>query len=245
MKTLLTLLLSCLLGIGIATTQEAWDNSTRALYILDIAKYVEYDDRIQSHADFKIGVLGTNAEFYWELYEMAKTRQFIQNKPIKVYQYPGLDNIEKCHMLYVNIDEGFKMKQVFERTKGNNTLIISEGYQFNESMLNFVVVDNKPKLQFLMLKKRFKFDDCGGHYLYFRRFVANDFYNCSVPEDYLDQMLTSYREMKGNLASYKDKYKMDYWLWGPNEKKWSMVKPEQFKDWRLVWQNDWYQVYKL
>ena len=99
--------------------------------------------------------------------------------------------------------------------------------------------------QQLMLKKRFKFDDCGGHYLYFRRFVANDFYNCSVPEDYLDQMLTSYREMKGNLASYKDKYKMDYWLWGPNEKKWSMVKPEQFKDWRLVWQNDWYQVYKL
>ena len=30
---------------------------------------------------------------------------------------------------------------------GNNTLIISEGYQFNESMLNFVVVDNKPKFQ--------------------------------------------------------------------------------------------------
>jgi len=123
------------------------DNATRALFILDIAKYIEYDDDIQLHSDFKIGVIGRNTEFYWELYEMAKTRQFIQQKPIKVLMYPELDNIEKCHILYVNETEGFKMKEVLEKTRGNNTLVISEGYAFNESMINFVVADETPRFE--------------------------------------------------------------------------------------------------
>lgn len=123
------------------------DNATRALFILDIAKYIEYDDEIQLHSDFKIGVMGRNTDFYWELYEMAKTRKFIQEKPIKVLMYPELDNIEKCHILYVNNSEDFKMKEVLERTRGNNTLVISEGYSFNESMINFVMAEGKPRFE--------------------------------------------------------------------------------------------------
>jgi serine phosphatase RsbU (regulator of sigma subunit) len=129
------------------SAQVAMDDPTRALFILDIAKYIEYDDDIQLHSDFKIGVLGRNTDFYWELYEIAKTRKFIQQKPIKVLMYPALDNIEKCHILYVNSSEGFKMKDVLDRTRGNNTLIISEGYAFNESMINFVMVDGKPRFE--------------------------------------------------------------------------------------------------
>ncbi len=128
-------------------SQEVWDNSTRALYILDIAKYVGYDDAIQSHADFKIAVLGKDSQFVMDLYEMAKTRQFIQQKPIKIFQYPELDNIEKCHILYVNKDQGFNMKSVLNRTKGNNTLVIGEGYDFNEGMLNFVVYEGQPRFE--------------------------------------------------------------------------------------------------
>jgi serine phosphatase RsbU (regulator of sigma subunit) len=127
--------------------QIAMDDLTRSLFILDIAKYIEYDDDVQLHSDFKIGVLGRNTDFYWELYEMAKTRKFIQQKPIKVLMYPGLDNIEKCHILYVNSSEGLKMKEVLDRIRGNNTLVISEGYEFNESMINFVMVEGKPRFE--------------------------------------------------------------------------------------------------
>jgi serine phosphatase RsbU (regulator of sigma subunit) len=132
---------------GTLTGQEVWDDQTRALYILDIARYVEYDDAIQSHADFKIGVLGRDGDFVMELFEMAKTRKFIQQKPIKVYQYPGLEDIEKCHVLYVNSEEGFGMKSVLNRTRGNNTLVIGEGYDFHEGMLNFVVFQGQPRFE--------------------------------------------------------------------------------------------------
>ena len=143
------LLLACLFVFPVETVraQDVWNNSTRALYILDISKYIEYDDDIQSHADFKISVLGEDADFVMDLYEMAKTRQFIQQKPIKIFQYPNLDDIEKCHVLYVNKEQGFNMKSVLNRTNGNNTLVIGEGYEFNEGMLNFVVFEDQPRFE--------------------------------------------------------------------------------------------------
>ncbi len=150
MKPGLFSLLTCLmlLQTGSLWSQEVvWDNSTRALYILDISRYVKYDDDIQSHADFKISVLGKDGDFVMELYEMAKAREFIQEKPIKIFQYPGLEDIEKCHVLYVNRDQGFNMKSVLNRTHGNNTLVIGEGYEFNEGMLNFVVFEGQPRFE--------------------------------------------------------------------------------------------------
>jgi len=149
MKRIISLFLYTFLAslLNLAYPQEEMDNATRSLFILDIAKYIEYDDEIQLHSDFKIGVMGRNTDFYWELYEMGKTRKFIQEKPIKIFMYPELDNIEKCHILYVNIEEGFKMEEVLEKTRGNNTLVISEGYPFNQSMINFVVVDGKPRFE--------------------------------------------------------------------------------------------------
>ncbi len=147
-RNIVSFLIACLLfQLNVSYAQEAMDDATRSLFILDIAKYIEYDDGIQLQADFKIGVLGRNTDFYWELYEMVKTRKFIQEKPIKVLIYPELANIEKCHILYVNSEEGFKMKEVLDKTQGNNTLVISEGYAFNESMLNFVVADGTPRFE--------------------------------------------------------------------------------------------------
>lgn len=146
-KTFLTGLLFCTVMCQVLHGQGGFDNSTRALYILDISKYVEWDDSIQSHADFKIGVLGNDVDLYWELNNMAKTREFIQDKPIKIFLFREIDDFEKVQVLYVNKSEGFKIDQVLRRTKGNNTLVISEGYEFQQSMLNFIVVEGKPRFE--------------------------------------------------------------------------------------------------
>lgn len=146
MKRLLFLVLLILFGYS-SFCQKGFDNSTRALYILDISKYVEWDDNIQSHADFVIGILGTDTDFYWELFNMAKTRQLIQNKPIKILLFRDINSIEKSQVLYVNVSEGFNIRQVLAKTKGNNTLVISEGYEFQESMLNFIAVGGEPRFE--------------------------------------------------------------------------------------------------
>lgn len=128
-------------------SQEGFDNRTRAVYILDIAKYVEYDDDIQYHADFRIAVLDKDQDFFFELSDMAKTRKFIQEKPIKVMRFREIEDIEKCHILYVNHEDGYDIKKVLKASKGNNTLVISEGYKFHESMFNFITVEGKPRFE--------------------------------------------------------------------------------------------------
>ena len=83
MKNNVLLFLSALLIIHAARldAQQGMDDATRSLFILDIAKYIEYDDEIQLHADFKIGVLGRDTDFYWELtylvsvFDLAKAIQ--------------------------------------------------------------------------------------------------------------------------------------------------------------------------
>jgi serine phosphatase RsbU (regulator of sigma subunit) len=146
-KKLSYIILFLILNYSLSAQTTGFDNSIRALYILDISKYVEWDDNIQSKADFIIGILGTDTDFYWELFNMAKTRQFIQNKPIKILLFRDINSIEKSQVLYANIREGFKIKQVLDKTKGNNTLVISEGYEFQESMLNFIVVGGQPRFE--------------------------------------------------------------------------------------------------
>jgi len=147
MKKLSYIILLLILNYSLSAQTTGFDNSIRALYILDISKYIEWDDNIQSKADFIIGILGTDTDFYWELFNMAKTRQFIQNKPIKILLFRDINSIEKSQVLYVNIREGFKIRQVLDKTKGNNTLVISEGYEFQESMLNFIVVGGQPRFE--------------------------------------------------------------------------------------------------
>ena len=99
--------------------------------------------------------------------------------------------------------------------------------------------------QRLKAKGRFNFDDCGGHYLYFRRFISNDYYNCSVSAEQLDEILKNYEAIDGNLKHWKDKYRMNYWLWGPQEQAWAQMKPKDFEDWELVFTNQSYQFFKL
>ena len=147
MKKLSYIILFLILNYSLSAQTTGFDNSIRALYILDISKYVEWDDNIQSKADFIIGILGTDTDFYWELFNMAKTRQFIQNKPIKILLFRDINSIEKSQVLYVNIREGFKIRQVLDKTRGSNTLVISEGYEFQESMLNFIVVGGQPRFE--------------------------------------------------------------------------------------------------
>ena len=148
MKRIIVLSLLLAAGFQLVTfAQEGFDNTTRALYILDISKYVKWDDSLQNHADFKIAILGEDTDFYWELYNMANTRKFIQDKPIKVFLFRDIKDIEKSHVLFVNKKEDFNIKRVLEATTGNNTLVISEGYEFNESMLNFIVVEGQPRFE--------------------------------------------------------------------------------------------------
>ena len=129
-------------------TQEVFNNETRALYILDISKYVEWPAEIMLPAtEFRIGVLSSDDDLYWELENMAKTRKYVQGKPIRVYLYRNVDDLENTMVLYVNEKENIPVGRIYNKIEGQSTLLITEGYPFRESMINFVVIDEKPRFE--------------------------------------------------------------------------------------------------
>ncbi len=83
--------------------------------------------------------------------------------------------------------------------------------------------------QQLKINKRFDFDNCAGHFLYFRLFNATDYYSCSVPLEILTQILTQYQQTQPRLT-----YPADYWL-GPDHVDFG----------ELLWENSKYKVYKI
>ena len=145
--SLLTLLMLLSFYPLIAQDKQELDDNTRATLILDIAKYVEYNEAFDNLKNFTITVLDNDDSFYWPLERMAGERKFIQGKPILVNLVPRPGMLKEAQVIYFNSKNEYRIKEVLSQVEGWNTLLITEGYPFRESMINFLVVDGKPRFE--------------------------------------------------------------------------------------------------
>jgi serine phosphatase RsbU (regulator of sigma subunit) len=129
-----------------AFSQGGFDNPTRALYIFDlVAKYVNYGPGFADSSNFKIGVLIGDYDLISEMGNLAKTRNRIQDKPVLIMGFRRLETMAHTQVLYVNKNSGFDLEKVKAKIAGKQTMLVTEGYEFRESMINFIVVDGKPQ----------------------------------------------------------------------------------------------------
>lgn len=135
------------LAIPGVMAQEGYSDQTRALYILDISKYVEFDRTFQSDSIFTISILSGEVGLYWELEKLSKTRKTVQGKPIRILVSKNIDALQPSHVVFVNQREDYRITDVLRKISGQNTLLISEGYPFQTSMINFVVVEGHPRFE--------------------------------------------------------------------------------------------------
>ena len=127
-------------------SQGGFDNSSRALYIFDmVAKYVNFGPGFADSANFKIGVMLGDEQLLFELGNLAKTRPLIQGKPVQISGYSRLERLTHTQVLYVNKTAGFDLEKIKTKIEGKQTVLVTEGYEFRESMINFVVVRGVPR----------------------------------------------------------------------------------------------------
>ena len=149
-KNLLTFLTLLTLGLSInlSVFAQGFTDQTRALYIMDISKYVQWPDDVMNSSDyFTIGVLTNKEDLFYELDAIAKNRQTIQDKEIRLLFFRDINMIEPTRVLYVNNNEGYKIDKVLDKIKGSHTLLMGEEYEFRQSMMNFVVVNDSPRFE--------------------------------------------------------------------------------------------------
>ncbi len=125
--------------------QGGFDNPTRALYVFDLAKYVDYGPGFKDSSTFRIGVLVGEYDLVVEMANLARTRNRIQDKPVTVAGFRNIESLPHLQVLYVNKNAGFNLDKIKARIAGKQTMLITEGYEFRESMMNFIVVEGKPR----------------------------------------------------------------------------------------------------
>jgi serine phosphatase RsbU (regulator of sigma subunit) len=155
-------LISFVLLPSTVSAQQGFDNPTRALFIFDMAKYVDYGPGFSDSSVFRIGILDNTSELFWEMGNLAKTRKTIQNKPVEIIVFRTEDKILHTQVLYVNKKSGYNLNKVKEKLAGHQTMLITEGYEFRESMINFVPVNGQPKFEVneeLIQKNRMKVNE--------------------------------------------------------------------------------------
>ncbi len=75
-------------------------------------------------------------------------KQQVKNKPIKIYTFSSIGEIVFTHILYITNDRNYFIKDIFDLIKNNNTLLITDRYEFQRYiMINFIYSDNS-KIQF-------------------------------------------------------------------------------------------------
>jgi serine phosphatase RsbU (regulator of sigma subunit) len=74
---------------------------------------------------------------------MRKTRTKIQDKPVEIVKFNSESQITYTQVLYVNKANGFNLNKVRAVIEKHQTLLMTEGYEFRESMINFIGVEGE------------------------------------------------------------------------------------------------------
>src|SRR5664280_2793294 len=87
---------------------------------------------------FRIGILDRDVPLFFEMGNLRKTRTKIQDKPVEIVKFNSESQITHTQVLYVNKANGFNLNKVSAAIEKHQTLLITEGYEFRESMVNFI-----------------------------------------------------------------------------------------------------------
>jgi serine phosphatase RsbU (regulator of sigma subunit) len=131
-----------ILLINCTYSQVGIDNGTRAVFIFDIARNIDYGPGFADSAVFRIGILDKDEFLFFELGNLRKTRTTIQEKPVVLIKFNSESQIIHTQLLYVNKTAGFNLNKVRSAIGNRQTLLLTEGYEFHESMINFIGVES-------------------------------------------------------------------------------------------------------
>ncbi len=149
MKKLNYLLLSIVLMVlCIGNTQAQSDFRMQSVFIYNFTRLIAWPADYQS-GDFIIAVYG-NSGMSKEIEEMAQTKR-AGNQSIVAANFSSVDDISKCHILYIPSNQSRRISEIVAalKAKNINALVVTDSRNAinNGSVINFTVVDNRHRFE--------------------------------------------------------------------------------------------------
>lgn len=125
---------------------KSQDYRIHSVFIYNFTKYIQWPSSDQN-GDFVIGVLG-NSPMVASLEKLAAERK-IGTRSMVVKKFASVDQITKCHMLFIPEKSSNDLDAAIAKISGQSTLIMTErnGLGMKGSGINFITVDGKQKFE--------------------------------------------------------------------------------------------------
>ena len=119
----------------------------KAVFLYNFTKYIEWPKNYKE-GRFVFSIWGNNPSLLIELTRMASVKT-IGTQKIDIQNITSIENLDKCHVLYVLPENSSHFNLALAKLKGKSTLIVTEkpGLAKMGAAINFVIVDNKQKFE--------------------------------------------------------------------------------------------------
>jgi len=121
----------------------------KAVFIYNFTHFVEWPQHTlqQNNSPFVIGILGKDP-FGNYLIETIQNEK-LRDHPLIMRQFKDVDEIDSCHILFIDEPEENKMDEILSKLKGKSVLTVGDraGFAENGGMIQLLTVDNKIRIQ--------------------------------------------------------------------------------------------------
>ncbi len=146
-KKIFAALLLCLF-LGNIFAQENINNQRRATYIYEFIRQINWPGE-SSLKSLKVGIVDNNSDLSTEIRSKAVELGNIRNKPLEVITLKSLKELPALQVIYVNKQwmPQANIDSLMKALDKKNTLVITEAAQFQQSMINFIVVNDQMRYE--------------------------------------------------------------------------------------------------
>jgi|SRR5690606_12789341 len=125
------------------------DYSLKAVFLYNLTQFVEWPASAfeNEHTPLVVGILGEDP--FGRHLEEATEGEENNGRPLIIRHFDTEEEIEACHVLFINLPEPVQTKQMLEKLQGKSVLTVSDRKGFLEAggMVQLVQADNKIHFQ--------------------------------------------------------------------------------------------------
>ena len=125
------------------------EHQIEAVFLFNFAQFVEWPVNTLPHAEAPIiiGVLGHNI-FGTYLNDVVANEK-VKDHPIMVKYFETVEEIDECHILFINYDDTRQWDEIIPRLKGRSILTVCDAKRDvkKRSMVRFFTKDDKIRFQ--------------------------------------------------------------------------------------------------
>lgn len=142
-------LVASVLFLGAAPLAAApTEYQVKAVFLFNFSQFVDWPPEAfaEPQSPLVIGVLG-NDPFGADLDEIVRG-ETVNGRPLLVRRYRSIQELDTCHILFIDRSERDRLGQILAALKGRSILTVGdfEGFARNGGVIRFVMTGNKIRL---------------------------------------------------------------------------------------------------